>query len=69
MYLFIRDELELRFYNGKCPLDTSLQKIFDTINGDGMRNVVVDIFEAITERDHDKGKGESFALRDQYEFF
>ena len=47
MYLFIRNDLGVAFYSGKHPLDTSLQRIFDAIRGDEVKDIVADIFQDI----------------------
>ena len=49
MYLFIRNDLGIPFYSGKHPLDTSLQKLFDAIKGEEMKDVVADIFKDIVK--------------------
>ena len=49
MYLFIRNDLGIPFYSGKHPLDTPLQKLFDAIKGEEMKDVVADIFKDIVK--------------------
>ena len=47
MYLFIRNDLDVPFYIGKRSLDTPLQRIFDAIRGEEMKDVVAHIFKDI----------------------
>ena len=47
MYLFIRNDLEVPFYTGEGPLDRSLQRVFDAITGEEMKDVVSHIFKHI----------------------
>ena len=47
MYGFIRDDLQVPFYNGKESLDASLQTIFDAIRGEKMTNVVLSMMKDV----------------------
>ena len=45
MYLFIRKELNARFYNGTETLDHPLERILKAIRGEQMMDLLLDIFD------------------------